>query len=68
MNPMLLYTACRMALQMTGSAPKVLLGPCDAASLHPDLQWLQQQLAGPKPPKMVVLVNPCNPTGGEFGG
>jgi aspartate/methionine/tyrosine aminotransferase len=53
-----------MALQMTGSAPEVLLGPCDAASLHPDLQWLQQQLAGPKPPKMVVLVNPCNPTGG----
>jgi aspartate/methionine/tyrosine aminotransferase len=52
-----------MALQMTGSAPQVLLGPCDADSLHPDLQWLQQQLTGPKPPKMVVIVNPCNPTG-----
>lgn len=52
-----------MALQMTGSAPQVLLGPCNADSLHPDLQWLQQQLAGPRPPKMVVIVNPCNPTG-----
>lgn len=52
-----------MALQMTGSAPQVQLGPCDADSLHPDLQWLQQQLQGPKPPKMVVIVNPCNPTG-----
>lgn len=52
-----------MALQMTGGADKVLLGPCDPDSLHPDLTWLQQQLQGPQPPRMVVLVNPCNPTG-----
>ncbi|WIA22882.1 hypothetical protein OEZ86_009823 [Tetradesmus obliquus] len=55
-----------MALQMTGSAPQVQLGPCNADSLHPDLQWLQQQLQGPKPPKMVVIVNPCNPTVAEM--
>jgi aspartate/methionine/tyrosine aminotransferase len=42
---------------------QVVLGPCCPHSLHPDWSWLQQQLAGPQPPKMVVLVNPCNPTG-----
>ncbi|KAF6259878.1 pyridoxal phosphate-dependent transferase [Scenedesmus sp. NREL 46B-D3] len=52
-----------MALQMTGGAPQVVLGACCAGSLHPDWAWLQQQLAGPHPPKLVVLVNPCNPTG-----
>jgi hypothetical protein len=30
---------------------------------HPDLDWLERELAGPSPPSMVVLVNPCNPTG-----
>lgn len=30
---------------------------------HPDLDWLAAELAGPKPPKMVVITNPCNPTG-----
>eukprot|EP00882_Tetradesmus_deserticola_P031207 GHRQ01035282.1.p1 GENE.GHRQ01035282.1~~GHRQ01035282.1.p1 ORF type:complete len:246 (+),score=86.93 GHRQ01035282.1:437-1174(+) len=54
-----------MALQMTGGTPQVVLGPCCAGNLHPDWGWLQQQLAGPQPPKMVVLVNPCNPTGGR---
>eukprot|EP00878_Enallax_costatus_P041090 GHUV01047554.1.p1 GENE.GHUV01047554.1~~GHUV01047554.1.p1 ORF type:complete len:219 (+),score=49.79 GHUV01047554.1:1038-1694(+) len=52
-----------MALQMTGGADSVLLGPCHSDNQHPDLGWLQQQLAGPDPPKMVVIVNPCNPTG-----
>eukprot|EP00878_Enallax_costatus_P016901 GHUV01017742.1.p1 GENE.GHUV01017742.1~~GHUV01017742.1.p1 ORF type:complete len:450 (+),score=122.28 GHUV01017742.1:1027-2376(+) len=52
-----------MALQMTGGADKVLLGPCDSSTLHPDLGWLQEQLERPDPPKMVVIVNPCNPTG-----
>lgn len=31
--------------------------------MHPSLPWLKQALAGPEPPKMVVLCNPCNPTG-----
>ncbi len=52
-----------MALQMTGGGCNVLLGPCSPGDLHPDLDWLQAQLQGPRPPKMVVLANPCNPTG-----
>lgn len=56
-----------MALQMSGGAEKVLLGPCDNSTLHPDLGWLQEQLQGPDPPKMVVIVNPCNPTGELLG-
>lgn len=52
-----------MALQMTGGADRVLLGPCHCDNQHPDLGWLQQQLTGPDPPRMVVIVNPCNPTG-----
>ncbi|GFR53019.1 hypothetical protein Agub_g15711 [Astrephomene gubernaculifera] len=52
-----------MAMQMTGSADRVVLGECDPASQRPSLEWLRGQLAGPQPPKMVVLVNPCNPTG-----
>lgn len=52
-----------MALQMTGGCDNVLLGPCESHTFHPDLDWLQRQLQGPQPPKMVVIVNPCNPTG-----
>lgn len=52
-----------MALQMTGGARSVRFGPCDPSTFHPDLNWLEQELLGPSPPKMVVLVNPCNPTG-----
>jgi hypothetical protein len=48
---------------MTGGGRGVALGPCHADSMHPDLGWLEAELAGPRPPKMVVIVNPCNPTG-----
>ncbi len=48
---------------MTGGARNVVFGRCDSRTLHPDLDWLEAELAGPSPPKMVVLVNPCNPTG-----
>ena len=48
---------------MTGGADNVVFGECDRETWHPDLDWLEQELAGPKPPKMVVLVNPNNPTG-----
>jgi hypothetical protein len=30
-----------MAHQMTGGAASVVLGPCDPATLHPDLDWLE---------------------------
>ena len=64
---------------MTGGAGGVELGPCDPVTLHPDLDWLEARCGGgggddggggggrrALPPKMVVLVNPCNPTG-EWG-
>ncbi|CAG9461340.1 unnamed protein product [Pedinophyceae sp. YPF-701] len=52
-----------MAIQMTGGARNIILGDCDATTQHPDLAWLRQRLESPNPPKMVVIVNPCNPTG-----
>lgn len=54
-----------MALQMTGGAQGVVQGPCDPSTFHPDLDWLERELSRTdvSPPRMVVLVNPCNPTG-----
>lgn len=52
-----------MALQMTEGGSNVTYGPCDPLTLHPDLDWLETALTGPNKPKMVVVVNPCNPTG-----
>lgn len=57
------YFNHQMAVQMTGGAQRIVYGPCHPATLHPDLDWLEQQLVGRQPPKMVVLVNPCNPSG-----
>jgi hypothetical protein len=50
-------------LQMTGGSDAVVFGRCDPATWHPDLDWLEGELSGPSPPRMVVLINPCNPTG-----
>lgn len=52
-----------MAIQMTEGGGNVMYGPCDPLTLHPDLDWLESTISGPKKPKMVVVVNPCNPTG-----
>lgn len=52
-----------MALQMTGGGSNVVFAPCDPHTFHPDLDWLERELTGSTPPRMVVLVNPCNPTG-----
>jgi len=52
-----------MAIQMTGGSEGVVLGRCDPDTLRPDLSWLEQTMQEPSPPKVVVLVNPCNPTG-----
>jgi histidinol-phosphate/aromatic aminotransferase/cobyric acid decarboxylase-like protein len=56
-----------MALQMSGGGASVVLGPRSAATWHPDLDWLAAELAGPQPPKLVVITNPCNPTGEGVG-
>ncbi|EGD72719.1 hypothetical protein PTSG_04447 [Salpingoeca rosetta] len=47
-----------MALQMTGC--NISYCPRDHTTFAPDLDWLEANLAGKK---MLVLVNPCNPTG-----
>lgn len=52
--------------QMTGGSERLVIGECDPDTMRPSLAWLERELAGPSPPKMVVLVNPCNPTG-EYG-
>lgn len=54
---------CFLQVQMMGGGPGVVFGPSDRRTFHPDLDWLQQQLKGPQKPKLVYLVNPCNPTG-----
>ena len=56
-----------MALQMTGSAPEVLLPP-STPELLPDVEQLRAELEarasdGRRQVKMVTLVNPGNPTG-----
>lgn len=51
-----------MAIQMTGGEQNVLYGPA-GGGLKPDLDWLEETLKGRKPPRMVVIVNPCNPAG-----
>mmetsp|Transcript_71576 Transcript_71576/g.226056 ORF Transcript_71576/g.226056 Transcript_71576/m.226056 type:complete len:317 (+) Transcript_71576:37-987(+) len=57
-----------MAVQMTGGKSAVTFGPCCEDTMHPDLDWLEGLLAGPgPPPKMVVVVNPCNPSGVLMG-
>jgi aspartate/methionine/tyrosine aminotransferase len=54
-----------MAVQMSGGGDAMLLGPCDPSTLHPDLDWLAAALAAPpdQRPRMVVISNPCNPSG-----
>jgi histidinol-phosphate/aromatic aminotransferase/cobyric acid decarboxylase-like protein len=57
------YFNHHMALQMTGCGGEILYGPCHPDTFHPDLDWLATTLRGPRPPKLVVICNPCNPTG-----
>lgn len=57
------YFNALMALQMTGCGQTVAFGPSHSDTWRPDLHWLQAQLEGPNPPKLVYVVNPGNPTG-----
>eukprot|EP00210_Caulerpa_lentillifera_P009383 g8945.t1 len=52
-----------MAVQMTGSSLNLIEGHCNPHTLQPDLDWLEKRFSEPNPPSLVVLVNPCNPTG-----
>lgn len=51
-----------MAAQLAGCARSVEFGPC-APDFTPDLDWLEARLEQPHSPRVVYLVNPCNPTG-----
>lgn len=55
-----------MAVQMAGGKRTLRFGPCDPETFIPDLDWLQQELTGPSPPRAVYLVNPSNPSGGAL--
>lgn len=48
-----IYFNHRMAIQMTGGGDRVVLGPRVPGLMHADLDWLEAELAGPTPPKMV---------------
>ena len=61
------YFNALMAVQMTGGAPTMAFGPSHPDTFYPDLEWLQQELDGPHPPKLVYLVNPSNPSGDHNG-
>jgi len=56
-----------MCLQMTGGGDGVLFGQVSQQDLTPDVDWLKAELkkheSTPNPIKMVVVCNPCNPTG-----
>lgn len=62
------YFNALMAIQMMGSGvgeknENVVFGPSDPKNFNPDLDWLEEQLQQPDRPKLVYIVNPCNPTG-----
>ncbi len=41
----------------------IAYGPSDPDNWFPDLDWLEDELESATPPKLVYIVNPCNPTG-----
>ena len=54
---------------MSGGSRSIVYGECDPATQRPNLQWLRQRLAeagGSNRVKLVIVTNPCNPTGGTF--
>lgn len=57
------YFNALMAVQMMGGGNTISYGPSDPDTFYPDLDWLEKGLKGPNKPKLVYLVNPCNPTG-----
>lgn len=48
---------------MTGCGQTIAFGVSHPDTWHPDLDWLEAELESREPPKLVYVVNPCNPTG-----
>ena len=62
------YFNHKMAVQMCCRPESVVIGGYQEGTLRPDVAWLEELLLarsrdGVRPPKMVVVVNPSNPTG-----
>jgi katanin p60 ATPase-containing subunit A1 len=63
------YFNHQMSIQMCGGGDNIIYGPCDPVNFHPNFDWLENLLTNgergekKKIPKMVVITNPCNPTG-----
>ena len=56
------YFNHRMALQMTGCT--IVTGARDSATMLPSAEWVERTLSDPETSmKMLVITNPCNPTG-----
>ena len=51
-----------MAIQMTGGGRSLVIGDVDS-ELIPDMNWLENHLETTTSTKMVIICNPCNPTG-----
>lgn len=57
------YFNHHMMISMTLGTEAMQIGPCTRDTFHPDLAWLEEHLSQHPRTKMVVLVNPNNPTG-----
>ncbi len=57
------YFNHHMMISMTLGTEAMAIGPCSPDTFHPDLAWLENHLSQHPRTKMVVLVNPNNPTG-----
>ena len=54
---------CKMTCCDGRCGQTIAYGPSDPDNWYPDLDWLEDELESVNPPKLVYIVNPCNPTG-----
>lgn len=52
-----------LQVQLAGGSDTVEFGPSNPETLHPDLDWLEEQCSSSNPPRLVYIVNPSNPSG-----
>ena len=56
-------SVCKMMCCIGRCGQTIVYGPSDPDNWYPDLDWLEDELESANPPKLVYIVNPCNPTG-----